>query len=98
MIETHHDTAFRQQAGSINFLQLLHDLLCYLDQAARYTDQAAIAAEQGARKRQDRLDFDIPSWPMPDYSQRKCPQPCTSIFPPTAIQIIRPQLAEKNRL
>jgi len=98
MIETDHEAAFGQQPASINLPKLFHDLLCYLDQAAWYTDQTGIAAEQGARKGQDRLDFNIPSWPMTDYSQRKCPQPCTSIFPPTAIQKIRAQLAVKNRL
>jgi hypothetical protein len=89
MIETHHESAFRQQADSIDLLELLHDLLCYLEQAVWYTGHTAIAAEQGARKRQNGLDFNIPSWPMTDYSQRKCPQPCASIFPPTAIQKIR---------
>jgi hypothetical protein len=98
MIETHDEGAFGQQSASINLLKLLHDLLCYLDQAAWYTDQTAIAAEQGACKRQDRLNFNIPRWPMTDYSQRKCPQPCMSIFPPTAMQKIRAQLAQKNRL
>ena len=97
-IETRHEGAFGQQPASINLLKLLHDLLCYLHQAAGYTNQTDIAAEQGARKRQDWLDFNVPGWPMTDYSQRKCPQPCTSIFLPTAMQKIPAQLTEKNRL
>jgi hypothetical protein len=93
MIETHHECAFSQQPAPIDLVQFLQDLLCYLDQAAWYTDQTAITAEQGACKRQDRLDFNIPRRPMADYSQWKCPQPCTSIFPPTAVQKIRAQFA-----